>query len=64
MYMYPYYLKRDGQISINNIVAAFRGMHVSPVKHSYACLPRNRYYRTDRRMHPRTHTHTDRRRTK
>ena len=31
------------------IVAAFRGMHVSPAKHSYAWLPRKCYYRTDRR---------------
>ena len=38
-----------------NIVAAFRGMHVSPAKHSYARLPRKCDYRTD------THTHTDRR---
>ena len=29
----------------SNIVAAFRGMHVSPVKHSYAWLPRK--YQTD-----------------
>ena len=35
-----------------NIVAAFRGMHVSPAKHSYAWLPRKCDYRTD--------THTDR----
>ena len=39
----------------NNIVAAFRGMHVSPAKHSYAWLPRKCDYqesvttgRTDR----------------
>ena len=38
-----------------NIVAAFRGMHVSPAKHSYAWLPRKCDYRTDRR----THTQTD-----
>ena len=31
-----------------NIVAAFRGMHVSPAKHSYAWLPRKCDYRTDR----------------
>ena len=30
-----------------NIVAAFRGMHVSPAKHSYAWLPRKCDYRTD-----------------
>ena len=29
------------------IVAAFRGMHVSPVKHSYAWLPRKCDYQTD-----------------
>ena len=38
-----------------NIVAAFRGMHVSPAKHSYAWLSRKCDYRTDRR----THTQTD-----
>ena len=38
------------------IVAAFRGMHVSPAKYSYAWLPRKCDYRTD--------TRTDRRRTK
>ena len=32
-------------------MAAFRGMHVSPAKHSYAWLPRKCDYRTD--------THTD-----
>ena len=32
-----------------NIVAAFRGMHVSPAKHSYAWLPRKCDYRTDGR---------------
>ena len=32
-----------------NIVAAFRGMHVSPAKHSYVWLPRKCDYRTDRR---------------
>ena len=31
-----------------NIGAAFRGMHVSPVKHSYARLPRKCDYWTDR----------------
>ena len=36
-----------------NIVAAFRGMHVSPAKHSYAWLPRKCDYRTD------SHTQTD-----
>ena len=38
-----------------NIVAAFRGMHVSPAKHSYAWLSRKCDYRTDRH----THTQTD-----
>ena len=33
-----------------NIVAAFRGMHVSPVKHSYVGLPRKWDYRTDTQM--------------
>ena len=32
-----------------NIVAAFRGMHVSSAKHSYAWLPRKLDYWTDRR---------------
>ena len=31
-----------------NIVATFRGMHVSPAKHSYAWLPRKCDYRTHR----------------
>ena len=39
-----------------NRVAACRGMHVSPAKHSYAWLPRKCDYRTD--------TRTDRRQTK
>ena len=34
--------------SIPKIVAAFRGMHVLPAKHSYARLPRKCDYRTDR----------------
>ena len=34
---------------MTNIVAAFKGMHVLPVKHSYARLPRKCDYRTDRR---------------
>ena len=33
------------------IVAAFPGMHVSPVKHSYEWLPRKCDYRTDRQCH-------------
>ena len=37
------------------IVAAFRGMHVSPAKHSYAWLSRKFDYWTDRH----THTQTD-----
>ena len=40
---------------LSNIVAAFRGMHVSPAKHSYAWLSRKCDYRTDRH----THTQTD-----
>ena len=32
---------------MNNIVAAFQGMHVSPAKHSYVWLPRKSDYRTD-----------------
>ena len=34
-----------------NIVAAFRGMQVSPAKHSYAWLPRKCDYQTDRHIH-------------
>ena len=45
-------MKWDRPFSIN-IVAAFRGMHVSPAKHGYSRLPRKCDYRTDR--------HTDRR---
>ena len=37
-----------------NIVAAFRGMHVSPVKHSYAWLPRKCDYGTDTQTERRT----------
>ena len=48
-------LKEIG-LFIINIMAAFRWMHVSPAKYSYAWLPRKCDYRTDRR--------TDRRRTK
>ena len=33
---------------MSKIVAAFRGMHVSPAKHSYAWLPTKSDYRTDR----------------
>ena len=35
--------------SIQNIVAAFQGMHVLLAKHSYVWLPRKCEYRTDRR---------------
>ena len=38
----------EGCSKFKNIVAAFRGMHVSPGKHSYAWLPRKCDYRTDR----------------
>ena len=34
-------------IVILNIGAAFRGMHLSPVKHSYVWLPRKCDYRSD-----------------
>ena len=44
--------------SIINIVAAFRGMHVSPAKHSYAWLPRKCDYRTDRHMDGQTDRQT------
>ena len=37
------------QRNCSNIVAAFRGMHVSPAKHSYARLPRKCDYPTDTR---------------
>ena len=40
-----------------NIVAAFRGMHESPVKHSHAWLPRKCDYRTER--HRQTNGRTD-----
>ena len=39
---------------VYNIVAAFRGMHVSPAKHSYAWLQRKCDYRTDTQMDGRT----------
>ena len=35
----------------NNIMAAFRGMHVSSAKHSYAWLLRKCDYRTDTQTH-------------
>ena len=44
-----------------NIVAAFRGMHVSPAKHSFAWLPRKFDYWTDRRTDGHTDRQTDRR---
>ena len=47
-YFYPYIYKRI-ILCNKNTVAAFRGMHVSPAKHSYAWLRRKRDYRTDRR---------------
>ena len=43
-----------------NIVVAFRGMHVSPAKHSYAWLPRKCDYRTDRQTDRQTYRRTDR----
>ena len=36
--------------SCYHIVAAFQGMHVSPAKNSYACLPRKCDYRTEGQM--------------
>ena len=42
-------IKLQNKEQILNIVAAFRGMHVSPAKHSYAWLPRKCDYRTDTR---------------
>ena len=44
--------------STKNIVAAFRGMHVSPAKHSNAWLPRKCDYRTDARTHGQTDRQT------
>ena len=52
-----YYLTRKSDVTCicllfdlrRNTVASFRGMHVSPAKHSYAWLPRKCDYRTDRR---------------
>ena len=43
-------MSRMAKFIQNNIVAAFRGMHVSPAKHSYAWLPRKCDYWTDRQM--------------
>ena len=40
--------RRSYQYLYSNIVPAFRGMHVSPAKRSYAWLPRKCDYRTDR----------------
>ena len=42
-----------------SIVAAFRGMHVSPAKHSYAGLPRKCDYWTDTETDRRTDAWTD-----
>ena len=50
-----YFLSSQRGITPSNRVAAFRGMHVSPAKHSYAWLSRKCDYRTDRH----THTQTD-----
>ena len=47
-----------------NIVAAFRGIHVSPAKQSYAWLPRKFDYRTDGQTDRHTDRRTDGRRTK
>ena len=53
---------KDNNSSNNNIVATFRGMHVSIAKHSYALLPRK--YDYQRVTIGQTDTHKDRRRTK
>ena len=45
----PWNLEDSNQPIMHIIVAAFRGMHVSPAKHSYAWLPRKCDYRTDTR---------------
>ena len=47
-----------------NIVAAFRGMQLSPAKHSYAWLPRKCAYRTDTQTGRQTDGQTAGRRTK
>ena len=60
-FRYMYYI-----IYLRNkkIVAAFQGMHVSPMKHSYAWLQIMCDYRSDRQRDTHTHTHTDRCSTK
>ena len=40
-------------------MAAFRGMHMSPAKHSSAWLPRKCHYWTDRHTHRQTDRQTD-----
>ena len=45
-----YYTKSLRSTNDWNIVAAFWGMHMSPVKHSYVWLTRKCDYRTDRWM--------------
>ena len=45
-----HYLKGMGNLQPINIVAAFRGMHVSPAKHSYAWLSRKCDYLTNARQ--------------
>ena len=57
------WLLKDKQ-TLNKIVAVSRGMHVSPVKHSYAWLPRKCNYRTDRQKDRLIDGRTDRCRTK
>ena len=57
-------LSHTQPVELINIVAAFRGMHVSPAKHSYAWLPRKCDYRTDTHTDRQTDWQTDRRRTK
>ena len=47
-FIFAFLCSRESKSMRINIVAAFRGMHVSPAKHSYAWLPRKCDYRTDR----------------
>ena len=49
---------------VKKIVAAFRGIHVSPAKHSFARLPRKCDYWTDRHTDGWTDRQRDRRRKK
>ena len=51
-------------VAKSNIGTAFRGMHVSPAKHSYVWLPRKCDYRTDTQTDRHTDGQTDARRHK